>query len=168
MENLILLVATTLMATIRPRRLRQTPIAATGCSLRMPNHKGFHVSETASGDHMYFSETAMNGAVYGIVMIKFRGGKPASEWKSLLSEFTENLHPSFGIAHATGAEWNYWHPQSPTAIGFSEYAQDRNGADWKIQSWINNEVMTVLYVKNINEAPMKLQEDFLESFRFSA
>src|SRR5688572_940692 len=119
MENLILLFATTLMASIRSNRFRRYKVGDTGCSVSMLNHDGFHVSRTSGGDHMYFAESKNNGAEYGLVMIQFsEAGKPARQWKTLLCEFSKSLYPSFGIVHATAPEWNYWHPQSPAAIGF--------------------------------------------------
>ena len=117
---------------------------------------------------MYFSECSDGRADYGVIVIQFRQKhQPPSQWKSLLKDFTGTLHPSFGIEHLTPAEWNYWHPQSPAAIGFTEYGRDRKGTDWKICCWIDGSFMAVTYVKNISDAPIKSQELFLGSFRFA-
>lgn len=168
MENLLLIFATTLLAGIRPKRFRARSIGATGCTVGLLNNQPFHVCETSSGDHMYFAECSDGSSDYGAIVIEFtERSKPASEWKKLLKDFTNTLHPSFGIKHLAGKEWNYWHPQSPAAIGFAEYAQDKNGIDWKICSWIDGNFMAVTYVKNISASPVKSQELFLGSFRFA-
>jgi hypothetical protein len=167
MENLLFIIATTLLAGIRTKRFRTRTIADTGCSVSLLDNRPFHVSETTTGDLMYFAECHDLKCDYGVIVIRFRSGpKPPSEWKSLLVDFTRTLHPSFGIEHLTEPEWNYWHPQSPAAIGFTEYGQNTKGVDWKINSWIDGNTICVIYVKNISEAPVISQELFLGSFRF--
>jgi hypothetical protein len=167
MENILLVLATSLLATIRTRRTRIHAIGTTGCTIRMNHDTRFHISETIEGNHMHFGECKDGRSVYGIVLIQFREkGMPANQWKKILTDFAESLYPSFGVAHDTGAEWNYWHPRSPYAIGFVDYLQDRDGVDWKINAWINGNQMVVLYVKNINEASYRNQEQFLDSLTF--
>jgi len=167
MENLILLLATSLMVRLTPsKKERNKFIGTTGCSaLVFSGDARFHKSVTETGDDLYFHEHEEAGVEYGVICVQLKEQYELWEAADLLKQYIEVLKGPFFILHHTGlkkeSDWN-----SESSHTVVDYWQDGDKQDWKVKGYTNGRHIAVLYVKNISQAEVARQDLFLDSFHF--
>jgi hypothetical protein len=171
MENLFLILATTfiLSRTAYKYGFKKYSIANSGCTILLPEHAGdFSTSFTIARDLMHFNETVQGNVTYGSVTIQLM--KPAdtlAEAEKMLAQFMYTLQASNDIDINTGITLGFTQSYNALARGIVDYWQDADGIDWKTKGWTNGRVISVLYIRNINQLPVAKQEMYLDSFRFA-
>ena len=171
MENLLLILATTFVLRLSSsKKIKTHYIGNTGCSIKMPVHcEPFQFTEIPKNDALYFGEAvAGNGVTYGVILTKVKEPiADIAQAEKILAQFLNSLQPSFGILHATGMEFGQLHPVSPEARGITDYWQDKEGIDWKIQGWTNGNIICIQYVRNIANLPVGKMDIYLHGFCFN-
>lgn len=166
MENLILLLATSFLFRLSPRKIRNQVIGSTGCSALIASDDELESSTTASGDQLYFHEFKEKRVTYGIICVEMQHEYPLQNAGRMLTAYIDQLKGPFYILHNTGicddADWN-----SETSITIVDYWQDCQKKDWKVKGYTNGKTLAVLYVKNIGYATVQKQDAFLDSFHFN-
>ena len=167
MENLIILLATSFMWRLSPKRSKNHSVGHTGCSALLFSDKGFEHATTQAGDRLYFHEHEEKKVVYGIICVHLREACERHEALEMLSNYMQKLRDSFCILHHLGhqleEDWNSLRSRS-----LVDYWQDGHSRDWKVKGYTDGRTMAVLYVKNITAASVMRQDLFLNSFYFKA
>lgn len=170
MENLLLWIATSLLFNrpAAPRTFQRQYIGHTGCSVCvLSDSDSFESTWTPSHDTMYINEMKDGSAVYGVIAIDlFEPTDNLDHAEGILGQFMNSLHSTFDIEHHTGLINGYTQTAHRQVRGIVDYWQDTDGIDWKVKGWTNGQVVSLLYVKNINEVPVHRQDFFLDSFQF--
>jgi len=167
MENLMLLLATSLVVRLAPnKKERNKFIGNTGCSsLVFSAHARFRKSVTESGDDLYFYEHEEAGLAYGVICVQLNQDYELQEATDLLVHYMDALKGPFYILHQTGlkkeTDWN-----SESTRKLVDYWQDGDLMDWKVKGYTNGKQIAVLYVKNISLVDVARQDRFLDSFHF--
>src|SRR5438067_13392214 len=166
MENLIFLLATSFVLRISTsRKFKNYLIGDTGCSALLFSNSDLEHVQNESGDRLYFTDYSENEVNYGIICIDLNEFYLQDEAEALLENYINKLRKHFFILHNTGLQpvmdWN-----SNDSSAFIDYWQVFDQKDWKIKGYTNGRFMAVLYVKNISQAEVKKQEEFLDSFHF--
>lgn len=166
MENLILLLATSLVARFpSAKKLKSHAIGNTGCSaLLLPHARGF-AQTTPAGDCLYLQEFEERKVGYGMICVQLNESYSIDEATYMLNSYMSRLREAFGVLHQTGPQpsedWN-----STASRALVDYWQDVARTDWKVKGYTNGRVLSVLYVRNISQAEVAQQERFLDSFHF--
>lgn len=168
MFNLLSMLASVVADRLQPSTPKQYNICAEGTKVSLTKAPFVRHLTNEAGDDVFTGESVEDNVTYGFITARLKN--PVSD--SVVAEqklflFLEELHPSFDIAYTTGLDHGFTHETYSEAIGMTDYWQDAEGKDWKVQAWTDGALIAVLYVKNINEAPFQKQDAFLKSVEFS-
>jgi hypothetical protein len=165
MENLILLLATSFALRLNsPRKFKNVTIGHTGCSALLLQHdNSIDSTVTESGDRLYFHEAEENGVGYGMICVDMRTAVDQSEAMTMLEAYMDSLRGPFYVLHNTGvhaaANWN-----QASVSSLTDYWQDSQGVDYKVKGYTNGRVLAILFVRNISQLDVSLQDQYLDSF----
>jgi hypothetical protein len=166
MKDLIFFLATTLAysyTTAANKSKNTNYLSVVDAANRPP---ALQAVQTQSGDLMYVGECKENDVTYGVISIWLKNAYTnLKDAEQVLTTFVQNLQPGFGIQYTTR---NQEYTGRESASAFMDYWQDIEQKDWKVKSWTNGQNISVLYVKNIGNAPVAKEERFLNSLRFIA
>src|SRR6476620_2928826 len=127
MENLMLLLATSLVVRLAPNKTERNKfIGDTGCSsLVFSANARFRKSITESGDDLYFHEHEEAGHAYGVICVQLNRDYGLHEATELLEHYMEALKGPFFILHQTGLKKETdWNAESTRKV--VDYWQDSN------------------------------------------
>lgn len=170
MENLILLIATSLVYSITTsKNFKRYAISGSGCSVCFTSSPGrFTKSITKDGDFMYFGLTRERQSSFGVITILLQQTLSDEQTaKKMLEGFMNGLHESMNIKHTVGLYATSHHYPSSNIQNLIDYWQDADGVDWKIKGWTNGKAFGILYVKNISAQPAPKIDQYLDSFRLA-
>ena len=146
------------------KKLSVTKIGNTNCSLLFPESIKFKRSKTKALDELYFAEHRQKKTSYGVICALLAKELSADESFQLLTSYMNGLHKPFYTQYNTGISKVENGCINNTVL--SDYWQDKNGCDWQVKGYTNGGRLAVLYVKNINDATVENQDEFLDSFSF--
>lgn len=164
MENLFLLLATTLVLRISKPKFKRYLLGATGCSsLLVSGNNTVHYKHTKEGDRVYFYDQTVNGVTFGFISVQMKEVFTLHQSENILAQYINRVRKPFRIAFNISMEIE----KKGNLVTIADYWQDEHGIDWKIKGYTNGKTIAVLYVKNITETPVAEHDAFLNGFRFS-
>jgi hypothetical protein len=120
---------------------------------------------TKTGDLVQVYEYKDNDATFGIITIRLKNRyAKLQQAEPVLTEFMQQLQPTFAVQHTTGRMVDYEPQQTKMAV--IDYWQDVEGTDWKVKGWTDGKTMAVLYIKNIAQVPVEKEGFFLNGALF--
>jgi hypothetical protein len=161
MENLVFLLATTLAYSFSAsKKFRRYPIGETPHSVLLPRRfDGFDHCTTQHGDRFYLGESSAGLVNYGVIYIGFKEEFESTDAETLLRGYISKLHTPFSIAYNTGIHHCESHDEAGLRV-ITDFWQDEWGVDWKIKGYTDGSFLAVLYVQNINDADVNVEESF--------
>jgi hypothetical protein len=121
--------------------------------------------KTKTGDLVQVHEYKDNDATFGIITIRLKNWfSELQQAEPVLTEFMQQLQPTFAVQHTTGRVVHYESQQ--TKIDITDYWQDVEGTDWKVKGWTDGKTMAVLYIRNIAQVPVEKESFFLNGMLF--
>lgn len=115
---------------------------------------------------MQVSECSENEITYGHISIRLKNKyADIRDAQTVLTEFMRQLQPAFSIRHSTGP--NLEPQDTPKKLTVTDYWQDAQQLDWKVQGWTDGAIIAVLYIKNINQLPVWKEELYLNGRVFA-
>lgn len=163
MENLFLFLATSLVLRNGSRRFKRYSICSGCSSLLHSGSKLLHVRQAKDGDTLYFNEYMSDGVTYGMICVQMQEEYTLHQAESILVHYINRVRKPLRILFNTSMEIE----RTNRLLSITDYWQDQRGMDWKIKGQTNGRVLSLLYVKNITEAPVNVHDAFLNGFRFS-
>jgi hypothetical protein len=164
MENLFLLLATSLVLRLPKPKFKRYFLGATGCSIYLVNGKNtIHYKHTKEGDRVYFYDEAVSGVTFGFIGVQMKETSTLEQAENILVQYMNRLRKPLGISVNIQMEIE----KKDRLITITDYWQDEQGLDWKIKGYTNGKTITVLYVKNISDSLVEEQDAFLNGFKFS-
>lgn len=164
MENLFAFLATSFVLRVAAPRFRRF-VVCPGCSaLLNSGNKTLHVRYTKEGDKIHFNEYTIDGVVYGLVCVQMREVQTLYAAEKILVQFTGEAKKAFRIVCDAGAEIE----SGKRCLTYTDYWQDKAGADWKVKGYTNGKHVAFLYVRNIADTAVKNHDAYLNGFRFSS
>ena len=101
---------------------------------------------------------------YGIICVTLSKEIKEDDSLQLLTSYMNGLHKPFYTQHNTGI--SKVENECANKIVLSDYWQDKTGCDWQVKGYANGKKLAMLFVKNINDATVEKQNEFLDSFSF--
>lgn len=139
-------------------------LIGSGCSaLLVSGHKTLHCKTTKDGDRVSFYDRAINGVTFGLIMVQMKEVYTLHQAEMILVQYVNRVRRPFGIAYNISMNIE----KQNGVVTLTDYWQDDEGMDWKIKGYTNGKTISLLYVRNISNAPVKEHDDFLNGFRFS-
>ena len=163
MENLFLILATSLVLRISAPKFRRFLIGKAGSALLLSDNRTIHFKHTKEGDRIYFYDHQVAGVTYGFICAQMKDVYTLPQAEKILVHYINRVRKPFNIAHNISMEIEKMDGQ----ITITDYWQDEQGVDWKIKGYTNGKTVAVFYVRNIGGSLVKEQEDFLNGFKFS-
>jgi len=163
MENLFMFLATSLVLRLSTPRFKRYLIGSGCSSLLISGNNTLHWKYTKDGDRVYFYDQAVAGVTYGLVMVQMKEVFTMRQAEAILVQYVNRMRKPFQIMYNISMTI----AAKDGIVTLSDYWQDEQGIDWKIQGYTNGKTIAVLYVKNIAEAPVKEHDAFLQGFKFS-
>jgi hypothetical protein len=165
MENLFLLLATSLVLRIPQPKFKRFLLGATGCSTYLiSGNNTVHFKHTKDGDRVYFYDQTVNGVTFGFISVQMKELFTLHQAENILIQYINRVRKPFGIAINISMEVE----KKGGVITINDYWQDENGLDWKIKGSTNGKTIAVLYVKNISNSLVEEHDLFLNGFKFSS
>ncbi|WP_162944849.1 hypothetical protein [Flavisolibacter nicotianae] len=163
MENLIALLATSLVLRAANSRFRRYVICP-GCSaLLHPAAKRLHVRRTKDGDRLLFNEHKIGTVKYGMICVQLNKVYSLEKSEEILVNFINRCRKPLQIECNQSMEIE----QGAGQLCLTDYWQDKDGIDWKIKGSTNGKIISLLYVRNITDTTVTSHDAFLNGFRFS-
>jgi hypothetical protein len=133
--------------------------------IRVYHTTSMNSKKTKTGDLVQAHEYKDNDATFGIITIRLKNGFPELQLaEPVLSEFMQQLQPTFAVQHTTGRIVDYELQQAKMVV--TDYWRDVEGTDWKVKGWTDGKTMAVLYIKNIAQVPVEKESFFLNGVLF--
>jgi hypothetical protein len=163
MENLFMFLASSLVLRVTSSRLKRY-IICPGCStLLNSSAKTLHIRYTKDGDRLLFNEYTSDGVTYGVICVQLRHQVTLPKAEKILIHFMNRVRKPMHISHNFSMDVEYAGQQ----LSITDYWQDLAGLDWKVKGYANGSIISLLYVKNITDTPVKTHDTYLDGFRFS-
>ena len=164
MENLFVFLATSLALRIASPRFRRYTLFP-GCSaLLNSGSRTLHIRQTKDGDRLFFNEHIEEGITYGMIGVQMREEHSLDDAERILVNFINRSRKPLKIYCNASMEVE----TTDDLLTITDYWQDMNGTDWKVKGYTNGKIVSLLYVKNINDTPVRAHDLYLNGFRFSA
>ncbi|RYZ24872.1 MAG: hypothetical protein EOO10_19720 [Chitinophagaceae bacterium] len=164
MENLFLLLATSLVFRISKPKFKRFLLGATGCSTYLVSgNNTVHFKHTKDGDRVYFYDQALNSVTFGFICVQMKEVFTVRQAENILVQYINRVRKPFQITVNIAMEIE----KKGNIITISDYWQDENGFDWKVKGYTNGKTVAVLYVKNISNSMVEEHDRFLNGFKFS-
>ncbi len=162
MENLIFLLTASLVWYKSAKKFKKTFVGERGHSVLFA--PGVIFEKTSNeGDEIFFAEHEEKFITYGVLIAHLDEKLFNDEALEVLHIYLKRLRKPFKAAYNTGITQC---TAKDGQVELVDYWQDENQVDWKVKACSDGSTMTILYVKNINDAPVEKQEAFLNSFDF--
>ncbi|HUC82128.1 MAG TPA: hypothetical protein VMR70_14585 [Flavisolibacter sp.] len=163
MENLFVFLATSLVLRLSHPKFKRYFIGSGSSALLVAGNKTLHCKTTKDGDRISFYDQTVQGVTYGLVLVQMKEVYTLQQAENILVQYINRVRRPFGIAYNISM-----HIEKKNGIvTLTDYWQDEEGKDWKIKGYTNGKTVSLLYVRNISNAPVKEHDDFLNGFRFS-
>lgn len=162
MENLFLFLATSLVLRNTASGFRRFQICDGCSSLLHSSSRKLHIRYTKEGDKLYFNEHAVDGITYGLICVEMNEWYTLHQTEDILVHYLSRMRKPLHIAHNLSMDISF----HKTHVTIADYWQDKAGVDWKIKGYSNGKILTVLYVKNINDTAVANHDAYLNGVRF--
>jgi len=171
MKRFLLLLAITIFSyNSYGQSFKKYLIGDSGCSAYFFCDPGtFDLSYSDDSSKVYTGECKTTDTLtYGIICIKLKEAvEPGKDAEELMTSYLDYLKTAFGITSSAGYGKGHTLKGKEDARGIIDYWEDKEGDSWKIKSWSDGKLITVMYVYAKGQLDETTKVNiFLDSFRF--
>jgi hypothetical protein len=168
--TLVFILIVAIHANAQYGNIRKYQIEQTGCYCYLPADPGkFDEQHSDDGQLMYTKEVYVNDVTFGIIAVFLNesfAASSADDLKSLLVSYMDFLKQQFEITGAAGYGYGHTMDSNPKAQGIIDFWEDKDGKEYAVKGWIDNNALAFLYVKGKELPNYNVQSLFLNGFVF--
>ncbi len=154
-------------------RLERTSIPGCGCAFYAPSGITIDAPVTSEdGSLVWTVDSDLGGGFHaGVIAVKFKerlADGPPEERGALLESYLEFLKGQLNVSEAAGVGRGHTLDSEPSAVGVIDFWKDKDGDEWAINGWVNQDRLAVMFVYGPRSYDIiTWKEMFFNGFRFA-